>query len=441
MQRILSIRSLPAGLSLILLSGCGEKNPVQEVSATSSGVVVVDVDKRSADLTWPSWRGPDGNGAAPVQTLPLSWSENDGVVWRADVPGRGHGSPIITGNSVLLMTAVAEEQEQQLAAFNRTSGERLWVTTVHRGMFPRPRDVHQKSTNANGTPATNGRHVYTAFLNNERVIVSAIDLDGSIVWQQEAGRFLSRFGYAPSPVLYRSLVIVAADNSGGSYLTALDGTSGQIAWRVARTDADSYSSPALATVGGRQQLLISGGDAVTSYDPESGRQLWSTSCIAEATCGTIVTTADYIFASGGYPDRETVCLSADGQLIWSNRTKIYEPSMIINDDRLFGVTDRGIAHCWEAATGKELWKQRLSGSFSASPLACGDRIYVSNLSGETFVFRDRNGHYEELAKNRLGNDCYASPAAANGKLFLRIGVGSGGERREQLVCLGVSGDN
>lgn len=192
----------------------------------------------------------------------------------------------------------------------------------------------------------------------------------------------------------------------------------------------------VANVGGRDQLLISGCDQVTSYDPATGKELWNTPCLAEATCGTIVTSGDLIFASGGYPKRETVCLSADGKILWSDKTKIYEPSMLADGEQLYGVTDDGIAYCWSASSGDVLWKSRLRGSFSASPILCNGLIYISNLSGETFVFEANADGYKEVAINKLGDDCYASPAAVDGQLFLRVGTQSGGGRREQLVCIG-----
>ena len=238
-------------------------------------------------------------------------------------------------------------------------------------------------------------------------------------------------------MLYKSFVIIAADNRGGGYIAALDRKTGEIAWRVSRPAISTYSSPVVANVGGREQLLISGCDQVTSYNPATGKELWNTPCLAEATCGTIVTTDNEIFASGGYPRRETVGLSAEGKLLWSDKTKIYEPSMLVDGAQLYGITDDGIAYCWSTKTGEILWKHRLRGSFSASPLLCNGLVYISNLSGETFVFEANAKEYKEVAVNKLGDDCYASPAAAAGRLYLRVGKESGDKRQEQLVCIGI----
>jgi len=421
---------------LAVLNGCGRENPVHEISATDSGVEVRDHSSGSEELYWASWRGPHGNGVAPDQTLPTAWDNSSGVLWRSDVPGRGHSAPVVIGDSVYVATAIAEPETQQVLSYDRETGDSQWTTTVHEGGLPSERSVHRKSTHANATIASDGHHLYAVFLNSDSIIVTAINIDGKIVWRQEAGKFVSRFGYAPSPVLYKSLVIVAADNSGGGYLAALDGETGKVAWRISRGNIDSYSSATVANVGGRDQLLISGCDNVTSYDPATGEKLWATPTAYEASCGTVVTTDELIFASGGYPSKETVCLSATGERLWANKTKVYEPSMVVVADQLIGVTDGGIAHCWRTATGDVVWRKRLSGNFSASPLVCNGRVYVPNLSGDTFVFTSEDGAYRQISKNKLGDDCYASPAAADGKLFLRVGVGSGSTRQEQLVCIG-----
>ncbi len=419
----------------LLLTGCGKKNPVNVISPQQSGVSVTESSSTLADTDWASWRGPSGDGVAPAQDLVTTWDDAANVLWRTDVPGRGHSSPIVVGDKVFLATAVESQEEQIVLAYRRTDGEEMWRTVIHQGGFPSTREVHQKATNANGTIASDGQRLYIAMFNSDAIFATSLDLDGNILWQKEIGKFVSKFGYAPSPVIYKSLVIFTADNKGGGYIAALDGATGQIAWRVPRGQVDSYSSPAIATVGDRDQLLISGCDAVTSYDPATGEQLWSTPCIAEATCGTVVTTGDKICASGGFPDNETVCLSAEGTRLWSSNDRIYEPSMVIAAGRLIGVSDDGIASCWDMDTGDRLWRERLGGNFSASPVAVGDTIYVPNLEGRTFVFR-AGDELEMIAENRLGDDAYASPAIASGQLFLRIGVGEGPQRREQLVCIG-----
>ncbi|MBV11079.1 MAG: serine/threonine protein kinase, partial [Rubinisphaera sp.] len=179
----------------------------------------------------------------------------------------------------------------------------------------------------------------------------------------------------------------------------------------------------------------SGGEKIISYDPRTGKEDWQTPGTAEATCGTIVVAKDIIIASGGYPQSQTIALDGTGQKQWEVKTKLYEPSLIAVGEALFGITDKGIAYCWDVATGAEQWKERLGGSFSASPVAVGNTIYVSNLEGQTFVFKADSSSYQQISVNRLGTDCYASSAVYDENIYLRIGTGNGSHRQEELVCL------
>lgn len=433
-------RVLVVALALLISTGCGPRSDVVEVSLQQSGVEVVTPTRLLSEHDWPGWRGPSRNGQAADQDLPDTWDESTNVRWRAEIPGRGHSSPIVVGETILLTTADAEADEQLVLAFNRADGTERWRTVIHRGGLPAATDQHPKSSNANATLTSDGRDVFAVFFNAGRIQATALTIDGEVKWQREIGNFTTEFGYGPSPLIYQSLLIVVADHKHGAYLAALDTGSGEVAWRVRRPDFDSYSSPTVADVGGRDQLLISGGKAVSSFDPQSGDQLWSTPATTRSTCGTVITSADRIYASGGFPDKETVCLSASGEQIWTQPTKIYEPSLVLSGEHLFGVTDDGIAYCWSASDGELRWRKRLGGNFSASPIVSGDRIYAPNLSGETFVFTASGEGYRELARNRLGNDCYASPVAVDDRLYLRVGNLPGPSRSEQLVCIAAAAD-
>ena len=428
-------------VAFIFLSSCSNRpagNPVAviEVNADPSKMSEA-APPQIADSDWPQWRGPGGNGVAADQTIPVKWDETTNVAWKADVPGRGHSSPIVVGSTVYLATAIPDKQQQVVFAYDRSTGKQRWSTLVHEGGFPTPSESHEKSTNANPTLASDGKRLFAAFLNSNRIFVTALDTEGKRLWQQEVGEFSCKFGYAPSPIIYKSTVIVAADNQGGGSIAALHRETGEVIWRKKRPAIATYSSPLLATIDGRDQLVISGCHQLVSYDPANGNELWSFKGIAEATCGTAVTDGSRIFASGGYPERETVCVKGDGsgEKVWSNKTKVYEPSMIVAGENVFAVTDDGIAWCWSAKTGDVRWNKRLGGSFSASPFACNGLIYVPNLSGDTYVFEAKDDAYHEVARNRLGDDSYSSIAVSGNELFMRVGVGEGSERKERLVCI------
>jgi len=432
-------RLLP--LAVVLLTGCGPRvNPVAEVTVESSGVEITASEAASAaDSDWACWRGPSGNGLAPDQPIPTTWSQDEHVIWQVQVPGRGHGSPVVSGDQVFLATADKAKQQQSIVAFSRADGELQWQTTVSEGGFPGSSQMHAKSSHANCTLACDGKQLYGAFLAHDEVTAVALNLSGNEIWKQVICTFNSKFGYAPSPSLYKSTVIFAADNHGGGCIAALDRETGEIAWRKSRPAVATYSSPIVAAVAGRDQLLISGCDAVTSYDPNTGKEIWSCRGVAEATCGTVVWNAQHVFASGGHPQSETICVLADGSAkkVWSNSVRVYEPSMVLYEEHLYAITDKGIAHCTDAATGAEKWKQRLGGSFSASPVICNGLIYVSNDRGKTYVLDASPKAFNLVAENQLGTDTYASPAISEDQVFLRVGTDGPNGRQERLFCLGA----
>lgn len=435
MKRLMCIAE---AVLFVLFMGCSRTDPVEEISMESSGVEVRDQETWLEPSDWPGWRGPNNDGTARDQAIVTQWDDASNIVWQADVPGRGHSSPVVVGEQVFLTTAREDRQQQLVLAYDRASGEPRWSTVLHEGGFTGEDGMHAKSSHANGTVACDGKRIHAAFLNRGRIWVTALDADGNILWQTDTGSFSSKYGYAPSPILYRSTVIVAADHRKGGYLAAVDRDTGKIAWRTQRPALSSYSSPFVGQVAGESQLLICGCEHVASFDPDTGRPKWSCAGTTEATCGTMVTDGTNVFASGGYPGHETICVRGDGSgdVLWRNEVGVYEPSLLIADENLFTVTDKGIAYCWTAATGELQWRERLRGPFSASPVFCNGLILVSNLKGTTFVFEAVSDGFQLLSKNQLGDDCYTSLALSDGWIFTRVGVKGQEGRRERLYCIG-----
>lgn len=421
--------------------GCGRTSPVQEIAVTPVANTVTVADYTPAANDWPGFRGPQRNGITNSPAPPLTWSEEKNVLWKSPVPGRGHASPVLIGDQIILGTALESEQQQWMISFDRATGAERWRVMLHEGNFPTEREMHNKATHANGTVAFDGEHLFVAHLNNRSITASAVTLDGEIAWQKKLGEFQSKFGYAPSPLVHGPYVILAADHRGGGYLTALHRQSGEIAWLKQRPMANSYSSPTVINVAAKDQLLISGNNEIISYDPATGEQQWSCPGASDATCGTIIANdKDVIFVSGGHPAKQTLAIRADGsaEILWSNKVKTYEPSMLLVGSELYAVTDKGIAYCWDSLTGKQHWRERMNGAFSASPILCDGKIYALSDSGEMIVFTATPDAYEELARNQLGDDAYASPALSEGKLYLRIGSRQNGERQEHLYCIGTA---
>lgn len=387
---------------------------------------------------WPWWRGPDRNGvAAADQQPPTHWSETENVVWKAEVPGRGHGSATVVGDHVYLAAAEADRQMQSVLCFDRKTGKQLWQTVVHKGGFDAKGNA--KTSQASSTPACDGRRIYVNFLNGGAIWTTALDLDGKQLWQTRVSDFVTHQGFGSSPAIYKGLVLVSADHKGGGAIAGLDRATGKVVWTAARPKLPNYASPIVLTLGGRDQLIMIGCNLVTSYDPLTGKVIWETKGSTEECVTSVVTDGKHVFSSGGYPTNHVSAVLADGsgKVAWENTTRIYVPSLVVHNGFLFGVQDGGTATCWKCDTGKQLWTGRLGGTFSSSPVLVGDRIYTTNEAGKAFVFKANPTKFELEAENQLGDEVFATPTICGGRVYMRIAIAKDGKRQEWLYCLGA----
>jgi len=406
-----------------------------------SGLSTTFADKLTKD-DWPWWRGPNSNGTAIAgQKPPLRWSERENIRWRTPVPGRGHSSPTIVGDLIFLTSADEANQIQGVFAFNRETGKEAWRAKISEGGFP---ETHPKNTHATPSVACNGDQLFAVFHHHDALELVSLDLKGKKLWSKKAGAYtpqVYKYGYAPSPLLYHNSVIVAADYDGKSYIKAFTQANGKALWSVPRPGKLSFSSPIIAELAGKDQLLLSGNDLVASYDPKSGKRNWATPGTTMATCGTLVWSPDnnLVFASGGYPKPETVCVKADGSgVVWKNRQKCYEQSMLAVDGYLYAVTDQGVAYCWKADDGQQMWVERLRGPVSASPVFAGGHIYAANERGAMYVFKADPNQFQSVAQNQLGDEAFATAAFCHDEIYIRVAHNINGRRQEYLYCISSS---
>ncbi len=423
--RFLPLVILPLLFLLVSLTGCAP--PIAEVVQPAGSVEAAREPIEVAEDDWAQWRGPTGDGRARGSVPPLSWNESEHVVWKAEVPGEGHASPIVVGDRVYVATAERPGERQLLLAYARGTGKRLWQVELHQGGFMH---THSKNTHASATPASDGRRIYTAYLAEDALQVSAVDLDGDIVWQTTAGPFRSVHGYGSSPVLFEQLVIVAGDSPGGGFLAGLHRDSGEVVWRQRRSNSASFGTPLLVRQDDRWQLLHNGHESLTSYDPKSGEVLWTAEGPAKTTANTPVHLPGLVVISGGYPQRGIMGVRADGsgEVLWKQRFKAYVPSPLVIGDRVLVVQDSGVVRLYEAESGEELWSQRLAGDFSASPTLAGDYVFLPNEAGTVYVLQPTDEECRIVAENRLSAGGFASPVICGGCLYLRT--------RSHLYCIG-----
>jgi outer membrane protein assembly factor BamB len=385
---------------------------------------------------WPAWRGPTGDGhAAPGQKLPVKWSESENLVWKAAVRGRGHGSPIIVGDQVLLATADVETEEQLVLSFDRVTGKSRWETVVHRGNLNTK--GHKISSQASSDVVSDGERLFVNFLNNGAIFTTALDLTGKQLWQRRVCDFQVHQGFGSSPVIYQNIVLVSADHRGGGKMTGLNKLTGEIVWQQDRPPVANYASPGIVTAAGKVQAVLAGCNKVESFDPLTGKKLWSIDGSTEETVVTAVTDGSRVFLGGGYPKNHTMALEADGsgKIAWENVTKTYVPSMLVKNGHVFAVGDAGRAVCWNSATGEERWNEKVDREFYGSPVMADSRIYVTSKAGVTSVFDATPEKFTLLCQNPLGDESFTTPAICDNRIYLRSAKTSP-TRQEFLWCVG-----
>jgi outer membrane protein assembly factor BamB len=396
---------------------------------------------------WPWWRGPSGNGVR-AEALPfLRWSGTAGVLWKVAIPGEGHASPVIVGEQVFVSTADEKAGTRLVYCYHRDTGAPRWQTMIHSGSFM---PKHAKNTHASATPLCDGHRVFTPFVADDALWLSALDVaTGAPAWKQRLGPFVSQWGYASAAALYKNLVIVVGDNNGApiddatkasSYLAAVNRRTGAIVWRVRRPVAWSYGTPVVARLAERDQLLLAGADRITAYDPATGNELWFCRWSAARTANAVVCGGDCVYATTTWTKPEIVCVRADGSgdvtdshLVWRKAKGAFDvPSPLYHNGRLYVVNDQGMALCLDGGNGQVVWQQRLGGAFSASPILAGDRIYATDEDGTTYIFK-AEPQFNLLAANALNDRVLASAALSGDRLYLR--------GRKFLWCLNGAADN
>jgi outer membrane protein assembly factor BamB len=373
---------------------------------------------------WPCWRGPRGDGTSREKEVPLRWSATENIRWKTPIPGRGYSSPVVSGDRILLTTCLEKEKKRVLLCLDRGDGKILWQRVVVTADLE---EKHGLNSYASSTPATDGKQVWVPFLSRPNVQLACYDIDGNLKWLKSPGEFHSKHGFCSCPVLYKDMVILNCDQDALAYIVALDKETGEERWRADRPNRTrSYCTPLIVSAAGKKQLVLSGSKCVASYDPDTGKQLWLIDGPTEQFVASMVFLDNVLFLTAGFPTYHLLAIRPDGagnvtdsHVLW-HKTKGagYVPSPVAFGKWFFVVTDDGIASCWDAKTGKREWMERLGQHHSASPVAAAGHLYFTDDAGVTYVIKP-GAKLDEVSRNALGEECYASPAVAQGQLFIR----------------------
>jgi outer membrane protein assembly factor BamB len=321
---------------------------------------------------------------------------------------------------------------------DRRDGKVLWERTILSAPLERK---HRLNSFASATPATDGKYVWVAFLQYPQMVVACYNFDGKLIWKRSPGTFYSVHGFCSSPVLYKDMVILNGDQDAKppnfGFLVALDKRTGEERWRTDRPNRTrSYCTPIIVEAAGKQQLVLSGSLCVASYDPDTGKQWWQIDGPTEQYVASLVFTNNVFFMTAGFPDYHIMGIRPDGSgnvththVAWhhAKKTKDYVPSPIAHGNLFFLVNDNGTASCWDAGSGAKQWEKRLGQHHSASPISAGGHLYFLDDDGQMYVVEASN-QFKLVARNDVGEECYASPAVAHGQLFIRT--------LHHLYCIG-----
>jgi outer membrane protein assembly factor BamB len=406
-----------------------------------------------ADDDWARWRGPNEDGMARGDA-PLHWSGSRNVAWRAPIAGRGHSSPILWGDKIFVTTAVptgsapaaepapaqgrrgpgggagaGREHRFMVLCLDRNSGKVLWervatVATPHEGYHFR------YGSFASNTPVTDGKHLY-AFFGSRGLY--AYDLNGKLAWKREFPPMRMRlsFGEGAAPLLDGDTLYLKFDQEQGSYLLAVDKRTGKDLWRVDRDERSSWSQPLAVTHNGRKQIIVSATNKVRSYDPASGKVIWECAGLGSNVIPNPVRFEDMVLVMSGHRDPNLLAirlgregdLSGTDAIVWTNnRGNSYSASPVLDDGKLYFVSDSGMLSCLNARTGEPYYRQQRlpkAYNFKSSPVGANGKLYLASEDGDVVVVK-MGENYEVLATNNMGDETFiATPAIAGGSLYLR----------------------
>ena len=389
---------------------------------------------------WTSYRGPTEQGHSDAADLPLRWSETENVVWKQPITGKAWSSPVIVGTRIWLTDATEDGTDLFALCLDKETGKVTFRKQIRQ--VAAPQYCHPFNSYASCSPLVDEGRVYVSFGSPSNACLDAET--GEILWKRDDLVCNHFRGPGSSPLVYGNLLILHFDGSDRQYVIALDKQTGKTVWKTDRTvdfqDLDpatnlpnregdyrkAFSTPIVVDVAGKPVLISLGSMALYGYDPSTGEELWRVDSIGShsGSCRPLFGHG-LVFSATGYtgeiwavrPDGRGVV--TESHVAWKYpRKSARRSSFLLVDGRLCAVDAAGVAECLDAKTGDEIWKARVGGNHSASPIHCRGRVYFFDEGGKTTVI-EAGAEYKVIAENRLDDGFMASPAVSGKSLYLR----------------------
>ncbi len=410
---------------------------------------------------WPSFRGPWACGYMENTIAPTTWNaaKNEHIKWKTNIPGLGHSSPIVWNNYIFVTTAVNTTKSESLKVglygdideandntihefkvycLDKNSGKIIWERIAHKGVPKSKR--HTKASQANCTPATDGKYVVVHFGSEG---LYCYDFNGNLVWQKDMGILAPGFymapgiawGYSSSPVIYKNRIIVQCDIPKNPFIAALDLATGNEIWRTSRgDDVETFGTPTIYSKGGKTMIIVNGYKHMGGYDFETGKEIWELGNGGDIPTPTPVIANDLIYlnsAHGKFSPIFAVHPNAIGDItlapdstknqyiVWSiKRGGAYMQTPLIFNGYLYNLQVNGQLMCFDAMTGELKYKDSLKEAFTASGIAADGKLYFSSEEGNIFVVQ-AGPEFKLLSKNALKDICMATPAISGNTIYFR----------------------
>ena len=390
--------------------------------ALLSAVLVIGI-AAGAESNWPRWRGPQQDGHSADTNLPVKWTDQN-VVWKTTLPGIGQSSSIIWGDRIFLTSALEQGKERIVFCVDRKTGEIVWRQSAWKG---EPEKSHDMNGWASATCATDG-DVVVAFFG--RGGLHAYSMDGKPLWSNDLGVFAGPWGTSACPIIVGDLVVQNCDADSDAWIRAFDKKTGKEVWKTRRRDHRGWSTPVVIESGKRKEIVVNGHEGVQAYDPESGHELWFCKAFNGRGEPTVTPAGDLLCVVNGLSgDFYSVRPGGNGNvtdthMAWHTPRSGGRdtPSPIVVGKHVIVCDMSGVATCYDLTDGHVVWKNRLSGRFSASPIAAGGLVYFLNEGGKTVVLTPGE-KFEIVAENSLTpakDEIFrASLTPCDGQLFIR----------------------
>ena len=394
---------------------------------------------RAAD-EWPQFRGPAGDGHSAAPDLPAKFGEDERVKWKTAIHGKAWSSPVIWGDQVWLTTATEAGDELSIVCLNKETGAIVRDTVLFR--VAEPQFCHKFNSYASPTPVIEEGRVYVTFGSPGTACIDT--KTGAVLWQRTDFVCNHFRGAGSSPIIHGDLLYLNFDGSDFQFVAALDKKTGRTAWKVNRSidyqDLDAsgqptaqgdfrkaFSTPQVIMQDGRPILLSSGAKAHYAYEVATGAEIWRLEEREQHSASSRPIVAHgMVYLQTGFSKSQLLAVKLGGrgvldvsQVAWREKKNVpSKPSIIVHEDLVYLVDDAGIVSCLEAKTGTEVWRERIPGNYSASPLLAAGHLYFFSEAGQVTVL-EPGRTFKKIAENKFETGFMASPAVSGKALYLR----------------------